>query len=216
MAYDLSDIYSEPDFDPDTLANLGPLAPMAGVFEGQRGQDMHPANTDSGGEQDVYVERYVLEPIDPQTNGPQLFYGLRYHLHIVKVGEVETFHDQVGYWLWEPKEGNVIQTLAIPRAQIAMACGKAAPDAREFELTAQLGSNTYGICSGEFLDEAFKTTSFSIRVKVESGSRWSYEEETLIKIHGREEVFHHRDANTLTRVSGPSLNPIMAARSGNG
>jgi hypothetical protein len=27
---------------------------------------------------------------------PQLFYGLRYHTHVVKPGEVETFHDQIG------------------------------------------------------------------------------------------------------------------------
>ncbi|SRR5258706_12995975 len=27
---------------------------------------------------------------------------MRYHTHIVKPGEVETYHDQVGYWLWEP------------------------------------------------------------------------------------------------------------------
>ena len=46
--------------------------------------------------------------IDPQTNGPQLFYGLRYHQHIVKPGEVETYHDQVGYCLWEPAAGTII------------------------------------------------------------------------------------------------------------
>ena len=37
----------------------------------------------------VYAtERVELQPIDPQLNGPQLFYGLRYHIHIVKPGEV--------------------------------------------------------------------------------------------------------------------------------
>jgi len=49
----------------------------------------------------------------PQTNGPQLFYGLRYDMRIVKPGEVETGHDQVGYWLWEPATGALVQTLAI-------------------------------------------------------------------------------------------------------
>ncbi len=37
-----------------------------------------------GPEKDAYYERYELQPIDPQTNGPQLFYGLRYHTHIVQ------------------------------------------------------------------------------------------------------------------------------------
>ena len=37
-----SDIYTEPDGDPDTLANLGPLGPLAGIWEGTRGADEHP------------------------------------------------------------------------------------------------------------------------------------------------------------------------------
>ena len=36
------DIYTEPAGDPDTLANLGPLRPMAGVWEGTKGSDQHP------------------------------------------------------------------------------------------------------------------------------------------------------------------------------
>ena len=77
-----SDIYTEPDADPDTLANLGPLTAMAGVWEGTFGADEHPVA--EGIERDAFVEHYELQPIDPQTNGPQLFYGLRYHTHIVK------------------------------------------------------------------------------------------------------------------------------------
>ena len=46
--------------------------------------------------------RIELQPIDPQTNGPQLFYGLRYHTFITKPDQVKTYHEQVGYWLWEP------------------------------------------------------------------------------------------------------------------
>ena len=115
------DIFTEPDLDPDGLANLGPLAPLAGIWEGTAGADVHPVV--EGTESDVFVEHYELQPIDPQTNGPQYFYGLRYHTHIHKPGEVETFHDQVGYWLWNPVEGTVTQTVAIPRGQVALASG---------------------------------------------------------------------------------------------
>jgi hypothetical protein len=73
---------------------------MAGIWTSARGEDVHP--TAGGPEQQIFIERYELQPIDPQTNGPQLLYGLRYHTHIVKPDSVETFHDQVGYWLWEP------------------------------------------------------------------------------------------------------------------
>src|ERR1700693_1369947 len=88
------DIFTEPaEVDPDTLRNLGPLRPMAGIWEGTKGKDEHPSA--DGTEKDAFVERVELQPIDPQLNGPQLLYGLRYHLRVVKPGEVETFHDQV-------------------------------------------------------------------------------------------------------------------------
>ena len=117
-----TDIYTEPDGDPDTLANLGPLAPMAGVWQSALGRRRASRVADGTG-RDAFVERYELQPIDRQTNGPQLFYGLRYHTHIVKPGEVETFHDQVGYWLWEPATHTVTLTLGIPRGQVLLAGG---------------------------------------------------------------------------------------------
>jgi hypothetical protein len=200
------DIYTEAPADADTLANLGPLGPMAGVWEGTKGSDVHPVAT--GSEYDAFVEHYELEPIDPQTNGPQLYYGLRYHTHIVKPGEAETFHDQVGYWLWEPAAKAVTLTLAIPRAQVLLASGPAEPDAREFELTAAAGSTTFGILSNPFLEEAFHTLSYRVRVTINDDGTWSYEEEGVLQIPDREEPFHHIDHNTLSRVAAPSLNPL--------
>ena len=109
------DIFTEPEPDPHTLRNLGPLTPLAGIWEGLRGLDTHPAA--EGTEDNVYLERIELQPIDAQTNGPQMYYGLRYHTRIVKPNDVETFHDQVGYWLWEPATSTIVQTLAIPRGR---------------------------------------------------------------------------------------------------
>jgi hypothetical protein len=95
-----TDIYTEPsNLDVDTLRNLGPLRAMAGIWTGARGLDVKPKA--EGPKKQAYTERYELQPIDPQTNGPQLFYGLRYHQHVVKPEQVKTYHDQVGYWLWE-------------------------------------------------------------------------------------------------------------------
>ena len=200
------DIYTEPPGDPDTLANLGPLAPMAGVFEGIGGADRHPVAEGTG--RDAFHERYELQPIDRQTNGPQLFYGLRYHTHIVKPGEVETFHDQVGYWLWEPATHEVTFTLSIPRGQVLLASGTAAPDATGFELRAELGSEVYGILSNPFLQANFRTVSYRIEVAIHGDGSWSYEEEGLLDIPGRDELFPHHDANTLTRIAPPTPNPL--------
>ena len=203
------DIYTEPDGDPDTLANLGPLGPMAGIWEGTKGADQHPVA--DGSDHDVFVERYQLEPIDRQTNGPQLFYGLRYHTHITKPGETETFHDQVGYWLWEPAAEAVTLTLGIPRAQALLASGAATADATDFELTATLGSEVYGILSNPFLDQSFRTLSYRIHVTVNDDGTWSYEEEGVLQIPDREEPVSHIDRNTLSRIAPPELNPLAHA-----
>lgn len=203
------DIYTEPDHDPNTLAHLGPLAPMAGIWEGTGGADRHPSA--GGEERDHFHERYELQPIDPQTNGPQLLYGLRYHTHIVKPGEVETFHDQVGYWLWEPATGELTLTLGIPRGQVLLAHGSAAPDARRFELVATIGEHTYGILSNRFLHENFRTVSYAIEVTIHDDATWSYEEEGLLVIPDRDEPFAHRDSNTLHRVAPPVPNPLVLA-----
>src|SRR5262252_7313488 len=201
------DIYTEPaDIDVHTLRNLGPLTGMAGIWEGTRSMDVNPKA--AGPVEQEFVERIELQPIDPQANGPQLFYGLRYHTHIVKPGETETYHDQVGYWLWEPATGNLIQTLAIPRGQVAMAFGQASRDATSFELVATRGSTTNGICSNPFLEQAFKTVEYRIAVTINADGTWSYDEDTILMIRGKTEAFHHRDRNVLSKVAGPTPNPL--------
>lgn len=201
------DIYTEPlNVDVDTLSNLGPLRGMAGIWQGIRGLDVNPKA--EGPKKQVFVEHIELQPIDPQTNGPQLFYGLRYHSHIVKPDQVKTYHDQVGYWLWEPATNAVVHTLAIPRAQILMAVGEASADAKEFELTATHDSKNFGICSAPFLDYAFKTIEFRIKVTINPDGTWSYDEDTVLLIKGQAEPFHHTDRNRLTRIAEPTPNPL--------
>jgi len=213
-----SDIYTEAEGSEDTLANLGPLRPLAGIWTSADGADVHPVGPGSDitgpviddDEHNVFVERYELQPIDPQTNGPQLLYGLRYHIHIVKPGEVETFHDQVGYWLWEPAARTVLHTIAIPRGQVALAAGSAEPDATEFEVSAELGSQLYGILSNPFLDRAFRTVSFRLRITAHDDGTWSYEEHTMMQVLGRNGLVDHVDRNTLRRIEEPTPNPLAA------
>jgi hypothetical protein len=202
------DLFTEPEGDPDTLANLGPLRQMAGIFEGRSGSDDHPVS--GGGENEGFTERYELQPIDFQTNGPQLFYGLRYHTHIDSPTEVGTFHDQVGYWLWEPMAEQVVFTLAIPRGQALLAVGPASADARQFELTATLGSEVNGIVSNPFLLRGFRTTSYRIAVSIGDDGSWSYESEGVLEIPGVDTPFHHVDRNSLHRVAPPTPNPLAA------
>jgi hypothetical protein len=205
-----ADIFTEQDdIDVDTLANLGPLAALAGVWQGAKSLDVNPF-FDTPRRQ-AYVEHIELQPIDPQSNGPQLFYGLRYHAHIVKPGEVETYHDQVGYWLWEPATGLILHSLTIPRGQIVLASGHAEPGATRFEVTAARGSTENGICSTAFLEQAFRTDSFSMTVTVNADGSWSYFEDTVLQVAGQGEPFHHTDRNTLIRIAAPTPNPLARA-----
>lgn len=202
------DIFTEPDpIDPDTLANLGPLRRLAGIWEGDKGVDLNPKA--DGPQRKTFTERIELQPIDPQPNGPQLLYGLRYHTRIIAPGEAATFHDQVGYWLWEPATGQVMQTLAIPRGQTALAGGIAAAGDDRLVLTARRGDTQYGIASNPFLEQAFRTDSYRIEVTFNPDGSWSYVLDTMLLVKGRAEPFAHRDVNTLVKVAEPTPNPML-------
>jgi hypothetical protein len=201
------DIFTEPDIDPDTLANLGPLTRLAGVWGGTRGVDLNPKA--EGPERRVYFERIEMQPIDPQPNGPQLFYGLRYHIDIQTDEEPTTFHDQMGYWLYEPATGLVMQTLAIPRGQVALAAGRASADGRSLQVKAVRGQTAYGICSTEFLERAFRTDDYTLDITFNDDGSWSYVSDTTLMVHGRTEPFRHLDRNTLTKVGEARPNRLF-------
>lgn len=207
------DIFTEPeDVDPDTLANLGPLTRLAGIWEGRKGVDLNPKA--EGPERRQYFERIEMQPIDPQPNGPQLFYGLRYHVHINTEEEDTTFHDQVGYWLWEPATGLILQTVAIPRGQVVLAGGRALPDGNGLTVSARRGSTEYGIASTAFLEYAFRTDAYDLRVTFNPDGSWSYVSDTTLIVRGRTEPFRHRDVNTLTKVGEAKPNPLALIRAG--
>jgi hypothetical protein len=203
----MQDIYTEPHpIDVNTLNNLGPLRAMAGIWVGQRGLDVKPKA--EGPKKQAFVERIELQPIDPQTNGPQLLYGLRYHTHITKPDQVKTYHEQVGYWLWEPATQTVIHTLTIPRGMAVLAQGLAAADARHFEVRAVNVDGYPAICMNQFLGQAFKTIEFRIAVTVYEDGTWGYEEDTVLQISGQAEPFHHTDRNHLQKIAEPTPNPL--------
>ena len=199
------DIYTEPGSSPDTLANLGPLRRLAGTWESDKGVDINPKA--DGPERRVFRERIVMEPIDAQANGPQLLYGLRYHIHINTPEEAVTFHDQVGYWLYEPATGLIMQSLAIPRGQVALAAG-AADAAGNITVEARRGDTRYGIASTAFLEEAFRTDYYRLEITFHGEDSWSYVSRTDLAIKGKLPAFEHRDVNTLIRVAQPAPNPL--------
>jgi hypothetical protein len=188
--------------DEIALKNLGPLAALAGTWEGDKGDDVAPSD-DRGTETNKYRERLRLEPFGPVDNHEQQLWGLRYSTIAYRLGEPGAFHEETGYWLWDPKDRQVLRCFLVPRGVAVIAGGTAAPDAKAFTLVAELGSPTYGICSNRFLDREFQTVRYEVTVRVNDDGSVSYDEDTQLKLPGRPDLFHHTDRNTLRRV-GPA------------
>ena len=206
------DIYTEAETDPNTLANLGPLAKLAGVWEGKRGVDINPK---AEGPEKILISN-VTKPIQPMRKPMVRNSIMDYVITLILSSQVklETFHDQVGYWLWEPETGNILLTGSIPRGQTFIAVGNAPADAKEFTVKAVRGSLTNGIISNPFLERSFTTESFEMTVKFHDDGSWSYDQTTTMIIPNYDAPFEHRDRNRLTKIADPKLNPTAAAEQG--
>ena len=88
----------------------------------------------------------------------------------------------------------------VPRGLSFIAGGTVESDAKEFDLAAELGSETYGICSNKFLNEEFKTVPFEMKIIIHSNESFSYDQDTQLQIKGNPNLFHHTDKNTRSRV----------------
>jgi hypothetical protein len=180
-------------------SNLGPLAALAGIWEGDKGHDDAPAD-DRGAEVNLFRERIVFEPTGLVQNHEQKLYGLRYATTAWRIGETAAFHEERGYWMWDAASSTVMRCFVVPRGITVIAGGRVEPAARAFELSATLGSNTFGILSAPFLDREFRTVRYQLKVTIHDTDSFSYDEDTQMQMPGRQALFHHEDRNTLRRV----------------
>lgn len=184
--------------EPNAL-DLGPLAGLVGTWEGADGLDVAFHNaTDAVGDT-PYRERTVFNPFGPVDNGRQCLYGLDYRMAAWRGDEVDPFHTEVGYWLWDAGAGQVMRCFVVPRGSMVLAGGPASADAKTFTMTAEVGSETYGILSNEYLATAARSTRYEVTITVGDGT-WSYEQTTVVDISKLGRVLAHTDRNTLRRV----------------
>ncbi|MCO4761236.1 MAG: FABP family protein [Myxococcales bacterium] len=188
----------------DHAKQLGPLGALIGTWEGNKGADVAPSDAegpdDRGTARSAYRERLVFEPIGRVDNHAQKLFGLRYRTTAYRIGADESFHEEVGYWLWEPATEQVMRCFIVPRGISVIAGGHAKADASSFELEANVGSATFGICSNPFLDREFRTVRYQLSVEVHDDGSWSYAEDTQMQL-ADDKIFHHTDSNRLRRVS---------------
>ena len=187
------------DLAADLKANLGPLLPLAGTFEGDKGDDTAP-DDDRGTEKNLFRERWVLVPFGPADNHEQHLWGLSYTRSAFRLGVEKSFHEQLGFWLWDPKAKQLFHSFMIPRGMTVLAGASCDAKARVINLAAEVGSPTFGICSNPYLDAEFRTVRYDMKLTIDDNG-FSYEEDTVILMKGRKELFHHIDKNTLRRVS---------------
>lgn len=182
---------------------LGPLGPLQGIWEGERGNDLSPSDKPANNRQPVtsaFRERMVFEPTGRVDNHEQKLYGLRYSTKAWRIGSPDPFHEEVGYWLYEPATGLILRCFMPPRGMTVMAGGTATAAARKFSLEAKAGDEVFGICSSPFLTAEFKTVRYTLDLEVVDDDTLKYEEHTFMKMKGRDQLFDHVDANTLRRV----------------
>jgi len=178
---------------------LGPLSPLVGIWEGEKGYDLAPSPSREK-EDTAFRERMTFEPLPPVQNHEQTLQGLRYSTLAWPVGSADPFHEDRGYWLWDPATKEIVRCFVIPRGITVLAKGHAEPDAHSFELVAEASSGVNGICSSPFLEREFKTLSFRLRLTIHDERSFSYEQESVLQIRGQHGTFSHVDKNTLKKV----------------
>ena len=183
----------------DLRHQLGPLAPLVGVWEGAEGHDIAPS-PDRGTASTPYRERTTFDLVGEVRNHEQSLGVLRYATRAWRIGAADAFHEEVGYWSWEPGTGQVLRCFLVPRGISLIAAGDAGPEVREFTLSSEAGSCTQGICTNPFLDREFKILSYEVTVRILDDDTFAYDQDTVLRIAGRPEPFHHRDRNTLRRA----------------
>lgn len=182
--------------------NYGPLAALIGTWRGDKGVDRAPEP--DGEERNPYYETIVFEAAGDVTNAEQQTLSVvRYHQEVRRKSNDKVFHDQVGYWLWDPADDTIVETFTIPRGVAVVAGGKLgqpADLAQElvFAVAADASSPQFGIVQAPFMFKQAKTTAFSHTITV-LGDEMRYTESTILDIYDKT-AYDHKDVNTLRRV----------------
>ena len=181
--------------------DYGPLTGLIGTWEGDKGMDISPEP--DGTEENPYYETIAFEAAGDVTNAEEQTLAIvRYHQVVRRKSNDEVFHDQIGYWLWDPANGTIMQSVTIPRAVCVLAGGSFAGDAKAPEITlsvrAKRGDADWGIIQSPFMREKASTEAFEHELTV-AGDRLRYAETTYLQIYGRR--FDHTDQNELRRTA---------------
>ena len=181
------------------LDEWGPLAHLAGDWQGEGGLDNAYSHSRHTVLDTPFLEKCTLKPFGPVDNGDQHLYGLDYRTAMWRGDEENPFHTEVGYWLWDGATGEVVRGFVVPRGITVLAGGIAAADATSFTLKATQGGAQYSIGENRYLAANASTLSYEVTITVGEDT-WSYAESTTLRMREFDQPFPHNDGNTLHRV----------------
>jgi len=181
--------------------DYGPLAALVGTWQGDKGVDVAPEP--DGTEENPYFETIVFEAAGDVSNAEtQTLAIVSYHQVVSRKSNGEVFHDQVGYWTWDPATRTVAQSVNIPRVVAVLAGGTFDGDTSGpevvLEVKAAKGDPDWGIIESPFMRDNASTLAFEHRLEVR-GDTMKYHESTSLDIYGRK--FDHTDTSELKRTS---------------
>lgn len=187
-------------------SHFGPLAQLAGEWEGDGGLDVSYHHADDAPGNTPYRETITFKPFGPVDNGTQQLYGLDYKMAAWRLGEDIPFHTEVGYWLWDAALGHVMRGFVIPRGSALLAGGEAAPDATSFTMRADADSDEYGITQNTYLLRNARCIAYECKLSID-GDTLTYDETSTLVMKEYDEPYLHTDRNVLKRVARLEIPP---------
>ena len=187
----------------ETDIDYGPLKNLIGVWKGDKGLDVAP--DPEGVENNPYYENVTFTEIGDVTNAEsQILSVVYYRQTVFRKSDDQAFHDETGYWMWDPKTKTVMHSLVIPRAVCVLAGGQYVGATNTegsviIEVEADIDDKDWKIIQSPFMQENARTTGFRQKIEVGNG-KLSYSETTIVDIYGK--VFEHTDQNELILSRG--------------
>lgn len=182
---------------------LGPLTPLVGEWEGNVGIDLSYHNKEDETSKTSYFEKAWFKPIPIQENGQQAMEGLTYQSTAWRHGEeaMDPFHDEVGYILWDRKNGQVIRSVVFGRGIAILAGADAKARDKEVHFRAVPGDPCYGILQNKYLLGRAELKSFESTIRFNDDGTFTHSSDIVLKLGALNGIeMHHTDVNTLHRV----------------
>ena len=178
--------------------DYGPLSELIGVWKGDKGVDIAPEP--DGIENNPYYETITFTAIGDVTNAEaQVLSAIHYRQIVQRKSNNLVFHDETGYWMWDPETQTIMQSFVIPRGVCVLAGGQYNAEKNTeghavIKVAANIDNENWNIIQSPFMRDNARTTKFHHEITVGNG-KLNYAETTIVEIYGK--VFEHTDQNEL-------------------